>query len=151
MRPSTVRIGVIAAIIAAGLVLVGGVVGRGPRQTPASAQAEVPATSADRLEQSITRAQDRLREVPGDWRTWASLGLAYLERARVTTDPVWYVKAEEAVRQSLRVHPKENTEALTARGALANARHDFAAARRDALAVVGSNAYHADAYAVLAD
>jgi tetratricopeptide (TPR) repeat protein len=156
MRPASVRmkaIGVSVAVvgIAVALVLVGGVVGRAPATSPLAGQAAEPATTVDRLEQSITRAQDRLRRVPGDWRTWAALGMAYLERARVTTDPAWYPKAEEAVRQSLRVRPKSNTEGLTARGALANARHDFAAARRDARAAVASNDYYSEAYAVLAD
>jgi tetratricopeptide (TPR) repeat protein len=144
-----VRLTVTAAVAAVALVIVGGVVGRrdpGPTAAPATE----PVSTVDRLEQSITRAQDRLRRVPGDWRTWASLGMAYLERARVTTDPVWYPKAEEAVRRSLRVKTG-NTEGLTARGALANARHDFAAARRDARAAIASNSYYSEAYAVLAD
>jgi tetratricopeptide (TPR) repeat protein len=156
MRPTSVRlkvVGVTVAVVvtAVALVLVGGVVGRTPATSPVAGQAAEPVTAVDRLEQSITRAQDRLRRVPGDWRTWAGLGMAYLERARVTTDPAWYAKAEEAVRQSLRVHPKGNTEGLTARGALANARHDFAAARRDARAAAASNNYYSEAYAVLAD
>ena len=146
-----VRVTVTVAVAAVALVLVGGIVGRISGPSPVSARAADQATTVDRLEQSITRAQDRLRRVPGDWRTWAGLGMAYLERARVTTDPVWYAKAEDAVRQSLRVHPKGNTEGLTARGALANARHDFGAARTDALAAVTSNQYYSEAYAVLAD
>ena len=99
----------------------------------------------------IRSTQDRLREVPGDWTAWAGLGLAYLEQSRVTSDPTYYPKAEQAVARSLSVRPKDNEAALVARGAIANARHDFVAARRDALAVIRVNPYQADAYAVLAD
>ena len=151
---AAVRTAAITLSVAVALVLLGGVLGRTPEASPAAADEAAAATAvsaADRLEQSITRAQDQLRRVPGDWRTWAGLGLAYLERARVTTDPTWYPKAEEAVGRSLRIHPDGNTEALTAQGALANARHDFVAARRHGLAAVASNRYHAEAYAVLAD
>ena len=89
--------------------------------------------------------------MPGDWRAWATLGTAHLERGRVTGDPTSFARAEQAVRRSLALHPAENGEALVARGALANARHDFAAARADALAAIRFNAYDADAYAVLVD
>jgi tetratricopeptide (TPR) repeat protein len=140
----------LALAVAVGLTLVvlGGLLGRTPHHSAAQADA---ATPADLLEQRIARAQDRLRQVPGDWTTWANLGLAYLEHARISTDPTYYPKADEAVRRSLQIRPEANTDALVARGALANARHDFAAARTDALAAIATNAYRADAYAVLGD
>jgi tetratricopeptide (TPR) repeat protein len=131
------------------IVVLGGALGRAPRGEAPEATAET-ASTVDRLEQSITRAQERLRTVPGDWRTWASLGVAYLERSRITTDPTYYPKAAAAVERSLNVKPG-NTPALVARGALANARHDFTAGRRSALAAIAVNGYHAEAYAVLAD
>ncbi|MGE5829510.1 MAG: hypothetical protein ACM30G_14290 [Micromonosporaceae bacterium] len=106
---------------------------------------------ADRLAASITRTQEHLRRVPGDWMAWAGLGLAYVERARVSADPTYYPKADGAVARSLALRPHGNAEALVARAALANARHDFGAARRDAQAAVAVNAFDADAFAVLAD
>lgn len=99
----------------------------------------------------ITRTQERLRLVPGDWRAWAALAVAYVERGRVTADPTNYPRAEEAVRRSLAVRPTGNGEALVAQGALANARHEFAAARRLAVEATTINEYDAEAYAVLAD
>jgi len=77
--------------------------------------------------------------------------VAYLERARISADPTYYPKADEAVRRSLAVRPADNVEARVAEGALANARHDFATARRLALAAIKDDAYDSEAYAVLAD
>ncbi len=137
-------------VVVAGLALlvVGGIAGPGA-DSPAPATA--PASTVDMLDQSITRTQERLRRVPGDWQAWSALSMQYLERARITTDPTYYPKAEEAVRRSLDVRPDENTDAMVALGALANARHDFAAAREHARAAIALNGYSSEAYAVLAD
>jgi tetratricopeptide (TPR) repeat protein len=107
--------------------------------------------TVDRLEQAIAQAQDRLRRLPADWETWAALSLAYLEESRITADPTWYPKAQEAAQRSLTVKPAENPDALLAQGALANARHDFATARNLATAVIAADGYSADGYAVLTD
>jgi len=132
------------------LVILGGVLGRTPGRD-GSMPAQVSESTTDRLQQTIGRAQERLRRVPGDWTTWAALGMAYVERARATTDPTYYAKADAAIRRSLTLKSADNAEGLVARGALANSRHDFAAGRRDALSAVAINSFHADAYAVLAD
>src|SRR5215475_132573 len=113
--------------------------------------APAPATPIDRLGDSIARAQERLRDVPGDYDTWAALGGAYLERARVTADPSYYRKAEGALHRSLTIHRSGNATALIGLGALANARHDFAAARGLARRALRIDSYSADAYGVLAD
>lgn len=144
------RFAAVAVLAAAALTVVGGIVGRKPASAPATPSTEV-AAPVDRLSQSVTQSQDRLRRVPGDWRTWAALGMSYLELARITADPSYYPMAEQAVRRSLDIRPDENVEALVAQGALANARHDFGAARSLALAAAALNGYNADAYAVLAD
>jgi len=144
------RLAAVALAIALALVLLGGVLGRAP-EAPQIAAESAAVTPVDRLEQTIQRSQERLRRVPGDWHTWAALGMSYLEHARITADPTYYPKAEEAVRRSLAVKPDGNTQALVAQGALANARHDFAAARGYAQAAIKTNNFHADAYAVLAD
>jgi tetratricopeptide (TPR) repeat protein len=150
LRPAK-RIAMVCATAAAlGLVLVlaGGVVGaRGQRpETP-----EAVVLTGDLLADQIARAQDRLAQVPGDWRSWAGLAVLYLERSRTTGDPTWYSKAEGAVQQSFEVRPTGNPEASVAAGALANARHDFAAARSYALDAIAANPYSAQAYAVLGD
>src|SRR5829696_6998588 len=79
------------------------------------------ATPADPLAQSIERAQQRLKAVPGDWQTWATLGSSYVEQARITGDPSVYQRAQAALEESNRL--RLNDAALTGLGALANARH----------------------------
>ncbi|MFC7242856.1 hypothetical protein ACFQO7_10235 [Catellatospora aurea] len=88
-------------VTAAALLGLGGTFGAGPEPwTAESAYAQ-----GDPLVESIEQAQARLRDVPGDWTTWAALGSAYVERARITGDPGYYTRAEGALRESLRLHP----------------------------------------------
>ncbi|WP_033344164.1 tetratricopeptide repeat protein [Catenuloplanes japonicus] len=109
-----------------------------------------PAAAAPRTD-TITVLQDRLRLVPDDWRSWARLGALWVDRARSDGDPGNYAKAEAAVRRSYALHPDGNTDALVADGMLANARHDFAAARDLATSALALNDHDAAAQAVLAD
>lgn len=108
-----------------------------------------PAT--DRLTASIENAQQRLDEVPGDYTTWAALGSAYVEQARLTADPSYYDKADGALTRSLELRPDSNDAALTGLGALANARHDFGAAANFAEQALAVNPYSATAWGVLTD
>jgi tetratricopeptide (TPR) repeat protein len=148
-KETVVKRVILIAATALAVLVAGGIVGR-PQGTPGSPITEQ-AAPADLLQQRISSTQEHLRRVPGDWSAWAGLGMAYLEQSRVSADPTYYPKAAQAVARSLSIRPTDNTDALVARGAIANARHDFAAARRDAVAVLAVNPYHADAYAVLAD
>src|SRR5512132_1298539 len=50
---------------------------------------EVAQATVAPLEQAIRTAQERLKQVPGDYATWAQLGSAYVEEARVTADPTY--------------------------------------------------------------
>ena len=43
---------------------------------------------------------------------WATLGLAYVQQARLTADPSYYARAEQAFTRSLQVEPDRNDEAL---------------------------------------
>ena len=140
-------LGVLAAAgLSVVLLGVGGVIGKpAPRAVPPAAP-PVPA-----LEAAIARDQQRLKDVPGDYTTWAALGMAYLEQARVSADPSFYPKSEGALQRSLSLRPADNAPALTGLGALANARHDFATALTYATKALAINLYSADAYAVLTD
>ncbi len=106
---------------------------------------------ADPLDTAIGSAQERLAEVPGDWVTWAELGAAYVEKARVTADPSYYAKAEGALQESLALRPDGNDVALTSSGALANARHEFGTAAELAGRALETNPYNATALGVLTD
>ena len=90
-------------------------------------------------------------EVPGDWATWAQLGALYVEQARATADPSFYDRAEGALAESLDLRPDGNDAALTGQGALANARHDFAAAADFAVRALAINEFNATAWGVLTD
>ncbi|MBB5869596.1 tetratricopeptide (TPR) repeat protein [Allocatelliglobosispora scoriae] len=145
VRRTPLLLTVVAALLALGAFAVR------PATAPDDTGQTVVLTSADdQLEASITRMQGRLRDLPGDWQTWAALGMAYLERARITVDPGFYARAEGAFAESARLRPG-NPEALTGLGALANARHDFGAARTLARTALAANAWSAEAAGVLAD
>jgi tetratricopeptide (TPR) repeat protein len=147
VRSLIVVLGIAAAMTAAGAILLT------PSTPSAKNETQRPAAASrsDRLTANIARAQDRLKNVPGDYVTWAALGTAYIEKARITADPSFYPKAEGALRKSLEVRPTDNDGAVTGLGALANARHDFAAAKDFATKALAINSYSADAYAVLTD
>jgi tetratricopeptide (TPR) repeat protein len=100
---------------------------------------------------AIARAQRRVAALPGDWTTWAGLGLAYVPQARLTGDPSYYPKAEGVLRRSLAVRPEGNAVALTGLGALAAARHDFAGALSYGQRAVALDPASAPAWGVLTD
>src|SRR5215813_11390493 len=134
---SLLVVGVCALVLSG----VGAVLGNRPPAPPGPVAA-APAPAGDRLSAAIGRAQERLKLLPGDYVTWAALGSAYLERARITADPAYYPKAEGALQRALSLRP-DSTDAMTVLGALANARHDFAGGRAWAERAVGGNPYHA--------
>jgi tetratricopeptide (TPR) repeat protein len=141
--------------LAVALLAVGAVVLR-PHDGPARpAATEVGAADAgstvDEVSRSIAAARNRLERVPGDWTTWAELGMAYVQQARVTGDPSNYARAEEALNKSLQVRPADNALALTGLGALAAARHDFAAALDFGNKSLAIDAYKAATHGVVAD
>lgn len=92
--------------------------------SPAEARAAAP------LPRSVPDLQDHLRQNPDDWRAWAALGVGYVDEARATGNPSLYPKAQGALDRSMALRPDGNVAALAGRGALANARHDFAAGLR---------------------
>ena len=100
---------------------------------------------------TVSALQDKLRRTPTDAGAWAALGSAYVERARITGDPSYYEKAQGALDTSLRHQPDGNGFASIGLGALANARHDFAAAREHAVRAQAVLPDTAEVYGVLAD
>ncbi|WP_433299159.1 tetratricopeptide repeat protein [Actinoplanes sp. CA-030573] len=148
MRRTLTRLALAAALAATALA-VAGIVAR-PHAAPSEEPVPV-GQPVDVLADRVARAQQHLRDVPGDWTGWAGLGAAYLEQARVTADPALYPQAEQAARESLKLRHDGNGDALVVLGALANARHDFGAARDRARAALRIDEADADAYGVLAD
>ena len=124
--------GVAAATVLAGALFLGGTLlpASGPR--PASAVADIdpgqalaPAGGGRSLDATIEALQQRLKTTTPDAQSLAQLGLAYLQKARITADPSYYPKAYGVLRRSLDLAPEDNVTALAGMGALAGARHEF--------------------------
>ncbi|MEU9183055.1 tetratricopeptide repeat protein [Streptomyces sp. NPDC048484] len=104
-----------------------------------------------------------LRAHPGDVRSWAELGAAYVERGERTAEPRYYPKAEKALLASLTSltslkakgkaggKAKGNTEAFRGLASLANARHDFRTARKWGEAAVAASPKRWTVYPPLID
>jgi tetratricopeptide (TPR) repeat protein len=94
--------------------------------------------------------QDRLRSHPDDWQAYSQLGLANLQKARETGDPTYYQKAEEGLQKASSFQPNDYTT-LSARAALALARHQFHGALVLGQQARQMNPDRAYAYGVVAD
>jgi tetratricopeptide (TPR) repeat protein len=133
----TIRFAFAAFVLAVALFLIAGIVStRGsadPLAVPAAPEVQAsPAELANPgdLSSTIASLQSRLRRLPSDSASWAALGSAYIQQARVTGDPSYYAKAAGVLRRSFEEKPDDNAVALTAEAALAAGRHDFARALR---------------------
>jgi tetratricopeptide (TPR) repeat protein len=149
---------VIATPVAVCLFLTAAVaVTRGGRQPAATATLPpggstlLAPAAAGSLEGSIAALQARLRAFPLDWKSSASLGLAYVQEARVTVDPTLYPKAEGVLRRSLALHGRDNFEAMVGMAALAAARHDFATALDWGERARAIDPYNGSVYGVIGD
>jgi tetratricopeptide (TPR) repeat protein len=156
----------IAGTLAVGLLL-GAAVAFGPHTAAAGRQdagrpvavlADVSSTtdipgalSGDNLPAAIEALQRHLREQPRDAAGWATLGVEYVERARLTADPTYYSKSAEVLNRSLQVSPTDNQAALAGLGALAAARHDFSTALSFADRALAVNSYSMRAHSVRID
>ncbi|MDJ0347272.1 tetratricopeptide repeat protein [Streptomyces sp. H10-C2] len=119
--------------------------------SPASAPAADEAYTSMSVGAVVGKLQDKLRQQPADAASWAQLGSAYVEQARLTVDPTLYPKAEAALRRSMTLQPDTNTAAQTGMAGLANARHQFTQARTWADQAVADDPYAWAAYGALAD
>jgi tetratricopeptide (TPR) repeat protein len=116
-------------VLAAGMLAVGAAAGAPPSPPSAAAGTMTDIATRPRPDAtSIAALQAELDRVPGKWPAWSSLGLAYVEQARLTADPTLYDKAAGAFARSLQLHAEGNDAALTGQATLAAARHDFAEA-----------------------
>ncbi|HSP27997.1 MAG TPA: hypothetical protein VLN74_05560 [Ilumatobacteraceae bacterium] len=81
------------------------------------------------LDATIASLQARLESLPGDHVSWATLGLAYVQKARITVNPEFYPRAEGALDRSFEIETDDNFLGYAGRLALASARHVFPAGR----------------------
>jgi tetratricopeptide (TPR) repeat protein len=149
------RIAIIGAV-AGGLLIAAAFAAPALRSTLDSQPAGRPGAAApvDRaggLDAAIRSAQARLVRLPGDWSTWAQLGSAYVQQARITADPTYYPKAQGALDRSFALRGDDNWQAMVGRGSLANARHDFTAALDWGRRAEQLNPYNGSVHGVITD
>lgn len=99
----------------------------------------------------LSAARSAVRDRPRDAAAWEQLGLADLDRARITLDPASLADSEQAFQRSLALKPEANHGALAGSGMLANARHDFATAKQLGERATSMAPDRAAGYLVLAD
>ncbi|MFD5031860.1 tetratricopeptide repeat protein [Streptomyces sp. NPDC058405] len=152
-----------ALAVGVGAALVGGVLlfvpDQGPVPPPSpearamiAVGAGAPAAVPD-LTALISNRETWLRTHPEDDQSWSVLGAAYVERGMSGADSASYPKADQALQRSLAVRPAErgNLMALVGLGSLANARNDFAAAKKWGETVRNQEPAQWMAYPVLID
>ena len=98
----------------------------------------------------IGRARAAVRAAPEDADGYTRLAAAYLQKVRETGDAGYYTRAGEAVDRALALAPGDPA-ALTERGTLALARHDFRGALRDGLRARRATPDLVRPYGVVAD
>jgi tetratricopeptide (TPR) repeat protein len=118
---------------------------------PGSDRLLSPIAPSASVAQIISSLQARLRVVHDDWRSYASLGLAYVQEARITADPSYYPKAQGVLQRSLALDTADNFEAMVGMGALGLARHDFAGALTWGERARKLNPYNGNVYGVIGD
>ena len=153
---------VTAALVLAGAVTFGatGLFGGNPVRDDGPAHTALAGRAAPALDPAaaagvspgdlIGTLQARLRHIPKDHRAWSTLSMAYVEQARITADPTYYAKADQALARAAALAPHDSVM-LTARATLAAARHDFTAALHSTGAALRINPYSAAAEAIRSD
>jgi tetratricopeptide (TPR) repeat protein len=144
------------------VAVIGGAVGSqrsgAGRSTAATVAPTAPATPTvavrganASLDQTITSLQAHLTSVPKDYPGWATLGLAYVQQAKVTVNSDYYPKAQGVLERSLSINDTDNFLAYAGLAALASARHDFAGAETQARKGLVINPYSPVLYGALGD
>jgi tetratricopeptide (TPR) repeat protein len=145
---------VFGAAVCVAAFLVSSAINRQVNVTPSPASSrpasDVVAGGASTTDRQISTLQDRLRQAPNDQASQTQLGLAYLQRARETSDPSYYTRADGILIQALATAPQD-TDTLIGLGTLALARHQFSDAVDWGNRAVASNPYKAAAFGVLGD
>jgi tetratricopeptide (TPR) repeat protein len=155
---------VIAAVAAVGLFTSAGVyglsrpganalpVGGDPVAVAAPGDAErVDRLRGASLDSMISGLEKRVEAAPGDYVSSATLGLAYVQQARITINPYFYPRAQAALDKSLATNEADNFLGYAGRSALAAARHDFPEALKQATRGLEINPYSALLYGALSD
>lgn len=100
---------------------------------------------------TVAGLEDRVAAFPNDDVALATLGIAYVDLARITGDPTKYGRADEVLAASLDVNGDDNFLAYAGLAAVAAARHDFRTAESHALTGLEINPANATLWGVLSD
>jgi tetratricopeptide (TPR) repeat protein len=119
------------------------------RPLPVSIPPAPPPVALSSLEM-VSQLQTRLGQNPENANLYAQLGLAYLQRARESGDPVFYGLAEKSLSAALEREPQQ-LDALIGMGILALARHDFTTALDWAEQAQAINPYRAQILGIQVD
>lgn len=140
-------------VVVGGSVLVDSGEGRGAgEQQVAMASPEVMSRiQGGDLSASATMLQARLRDRPEDASAWATLGTVYVELARVSGDPTYYPRAQEALERGFEHRRDVDGRAEAGSAALAAARHDFDDALAQAQTALDIDPFNDQALAVRVD
>jgi len=106
---------------------------------------------ATALTREIAALQASLGRAPNDYQAWASLGLDYVQQAKITVDPSYYPKATQALDRSLALNSTENFTAMAGQATLKAGEHDFSAALMWAQRGLAINPYNDTLYGALND
>lgn len=98
----------------------------------------------------IERQQAAIRRNPDQVNGYAQLGLALLEKVRITNDPALYLQAENAFTEALSRDP-QFLDALIGQGMLALSRHEFTEALEWAEQAWALNPYRAETLGIKVD
>jgi tetratricopeptide (TPR) repeat protein len=120
-----------------------------PYRYPFSQSLTSTTNTANLVQQEIAFYQERVRQDPQGGLNLASLARAYLKMARATGEGSWYLLAEQTAGRSLANLPFNNEGAVLVLARVAEARHDFAEAIRNAQIVLQSQPHNEDALAIM--
>ncbi len=123
----------------------------GPVETSVAALDAVAPATSEGSDATISTFRDRIDTDPENPKLHAQLGLTYLQQMRAEADPSALPLAEQALRRSLELQPKNNLEAFVGMASLANARHDFSYSVEWSRRAIEMNPYNAAAYGLLGD
>lgn len=111
---------------------------------------QAPPPVAEAPADRISTLQDHLRQDPRDQHSATELGLAYLQKARETSDPSYLTRADGVLHQALELAPRD-ADTLIGLGSLALSRHQFQDGLDLGQQAVAADPYKAAGLAVEAD
>lgn len=151
---------IVAGLVLGAAAIVGGALGisRGdgpPPSTTPVVDARVGGITgrigAGSIAETVAQLEARVDSFPNDDVALATLGIAYVDQARITGDTSLYARADDVLARSMEVNDHDNFLAHTGRAAVAAARHDFPTAEREARAGLTINGSNATLWGVLSD